>query len=65
MSRGREFGLLAVGAAVVVVLSVIPVIGPWVKFVVIVLGLGAVLLTLWAGRRPAPPPVPEPVLLNQ
>ena len=33
-------------ATVVVVLSVIPVIGPWVKFVVIVLGLGAVLALL-------------------
>jgi hypothetical protein len=65
VSRGREFGLLAVGAAVVVVLSAIPVIGPWVKLVVIVLGLGALLLTLWVRRRAAPSPVPEPVLLNQ
>jgi hypothetical protein len=64
-TRTREFGLLAVGAAVVVVLSAIPVIGPWVKLVVIVLGLGAVLLTLWTARRPAPPSVPEPVLMNQ
>jgi cytoskeletal protein CcmA (bactofilin family) len=65
MSRGREFGLLAAGAAVVVVLSAIPVIGPWVKLVVILLGLGAVLVTAWTARRPATPPVPEPVLMNQ
>jgi hypothetical protein len=50
---------------VVVVLSAIPVIGPWVKLIVILLGLGAVLLTAWSARRPAPSPVPEPVLLNQ
>ena len=64
-TRTREFGLMAVGAAVVVVLSLIPVIGPWVKFVVIVLGLGAVLLAWWGSRRSAPPPVPERVLSNQ
>ncbi len=55
-TRAREFGVLAVGAAAVVVLSAIPVIGPWVKLVVIVLGLGAVLLTWWSTRRPAAPP---------
>ena len=47
---------MALGAAVVVVLSAIPVIGPWVKFVVILLGLGAVLLVWWSARRPSPPP---------
>ena len=40
MPRTREIGVMALGAAVVVVLSAIPVIGPWVKFVVILLGLG-------------------------
>jgi len=64
-TRSREFGLMAVGAAVVVLLSLIPVIGPWVKLVVIVLGLGAVLLAWWSARSAAPPPVPEQVLLNQ
>jgi cytoskeletal protein CcmA (bactofilin family) len=53
-TRTREFMVMAVGAAVVVLLSVIPVIGPWVKFVVIVLGLGAVLLAWWTSRRPTP-----------
>ena len=66
MTRTREFGLMALGAAVVVVLSLIPVIGPWVKLVVIVLGLGAVLLAWWSSRRSATPaPVPEVVLQNQ
>jgi cytoskeletal protein CcmA (bactofilin family) len=55
-TRAREFGVLALGAAAVVLLSSIPVIGPWVKLVVIVLGLGAVLLVWWSARRPAPPP---------
>jgi len=64
-TRSREFGLMAVGAAVVVLLSLIPVIGPWIKFVVIVLGLGAVLLAWYGGRRSAPPPVPQQVLMSQ
>ena len=64
-TRTREFGLMALGAAVVVVLSLIPLIGPWIKFVVIVLGLGAVLLAWYSARRSAPPPVPEQVLMNQ
>jgi cytoskeletal protein CcmA (bactofilin family) len=56
-TRTREFGVLAVGAAVVVVLSSIPVIGPWVKLLVVVLGLGAVLLAWWSARRPPQPQV--------
>ena len=48
-SRWRELAVLAVGAAVVVVLSSLPVVGPWVKLVVVLLGLGAVLM---AWRRP-------------
>ena len=48
-SRWRELAVLALGAAVVVVLSALPVVGPWVKFVVILLGLGAVVM---AWRRP-------------
>ena len=64
-TRSREFGLMAVGAAVVVLLSLIPVIGPWIKFVVIVLGLGAVALAWYGGRRSAPPPVPQQVLMSQ
>jgi hypothetical protein len=52
-SRWRELALLAGGAAVVVLLSSLPVVGPWVKFVVILLGLGAVFLWLRDWRRGA------------
>ena len=48
-SRWRELAVLAVGAAVVVLVSSLPVVGPWVKLVVVLLGLGAVLI---AWRRP-------------
>ena len=48
-SRWRELAVLAVGAAVVVLLSSLPIVGPWVKLIVALLGLGAVLL---AWRRP-------------
>ena len=48
-SRWRELAVLAVGAAVVVLLSSLPIVGPWVKLIVILLGLGAVLI---AWRRP-------------
>jgi cytoskeletal protein CcmA (bactofilin family) len=58
-TRTREFGLLAAGAAVVVVLSAIPVIGPVVKLVVVVLGLGAVLMTFMDARRSRPATIPD------
>ena len=48
-SRWRELAVLAGGAAVVVLLSSLPIVGPWVKLIVVLLGLGAVLIT-W--RRP-------------
>jgi cytoskeletal protein CcmA (bactofilin family) len=50
-SRWRELALLAVGAAVVVLLSSLPIVGPWVKLVVILLGLGAVLIAWLRPRR--------------
>ena len=56
-SRWRELAVLAVGAAVVVLLSSLPIVGPWVKLVVILLGLGAVLIawrTSGNGCRRAP-----------
>lgn len=64
-TRSREAAVLAVGAAVVVVLSAIPVIGPWIKVVVVLLGLGAVLMTFlarWRAQRPPAQPtvVPTP-----
>ena len=37
------------GAAIVVLVSSLPVVGPWVKLAVVLLGLGAVLI---AWRQP-------------
>jgi hypothetical protein len=51
-SRWRELAVLAAGAAVVVLLSSLPIVGPWVKVVVVLLGLGALLM---AWRRPRGP----------
>lgn len=50
----RDLGLLALGAAVVVVLSSLPVVGSLAKLVVIVLGLGTLLAVGWSARRRAP-----------
>jgi cytoskeletal protein CcmA (bactofilin family) len=50
-SRWRELAVLAVGAAVVVLLSSLPIVGPWVKLVVILLGLGAALIAWMRPRR--------------
>jgi cytoskeletal protein CcmA (bactofilin family) len=49
-SRWRELAVLAAGAAVVVILSSLPIVGPWIKLVVVVFGLGAILLA-WRGPR--------------
>jgi cytoskeletal protein CcmA (bactofilin family) len=49
-SRWRELAVLAAGAAVVVILSSLPIVGPWVKLVVVLLGLGAILIA-WRGPR--------------
>ena len=52
--------LLALGAAIVVLLSSLPVIGWLVKLVVVVLGFGAVLWALWRRREPVPPQAVAP-----
>jgi cytoskeletal protein CcmA (bactofilin family) len=49
-SRWRELAVLAAGAAVVVILSSVPIVGPWVKVIVMLLGLGAILIA-WRGPR--------------
>lgn len=49
-SRWRELAVLAAGAAVVVLLSSLPIVGPWIKLVVVLLGLGAILIA-WRGPR--------------
>jgi hypothetical protein len=59
-----DLGLLAVGTAVVVIVTSLPALGGLVKFVVASLGLGALWLTWRAARRgpvatsPLPPPLP-------
>jgi cytoskeletal protein CcmA (bactofilin family) len=50
-SRWMDLGLLAVGAAVVVLLTSLPVAGGWIKLVVAILGLGALALAAWTGWR--------------
>ena len=59
-SRTRELGLLAVGAAVVVLVSSLPVLGPWVKLIVVLLGLGAVVIVVLRSRQP--PETSEPLV---
>jgi len=48
-SRWQELGLLAAGAVVVVILTSLPVIGPLFNLIVVLVGLGAIGLFLWAG----------------
>ena len=67
-SRWQELGLLAAGAAVVVVLTSLPAIGFLAKLVVICFGLGAISLAGWRRWRGRPatappegvPPAPTP-----
>jgi uncharacterized membrane protein len=57
-SRWRELGLLAAGAAVVVLVTSIPVIGGWLKLAVILFGLGAFAVVWWHGWRSRPETAP-------
>ena len=50
-SRWQELGLLAVGAAGVVVVTSIPIIGGWLKLAVILFGLGAFAVAWWHAWR--------------
>ncbi|MGZ8481861.1 MAG: hypothetical protein ACXWWO_05325 [Candidatus Limnocylindria bacterium] len=65
-SRWLDLGLLAAGAAVVVLLTSLPIAGGWIKLVVAILGLGGLALAAWTGWRgrrgipvvePTPPPL--------
>jgi hypothetical protein len=49
--RWQDFGLLAAGAAGVVILTSIPILGGWVKLAVILFGLGAFAIAWWHGWR--------------
>ena len=56
VSRWRELAVLAAGAAAVVIVTSLPLVGPWVKLVVVLLGLGALTLVgsaAWRARRGA------------
>jgi hypothetical protein len=50
-SRWADLGLLAVGAAIVVALTSLPVVGGLIGLVVAVLGLGALTLAVWTPWR--------------
>jgi hypothetical protein len=57
MSRLEELGLLAVGAAVVVILTSLPFVGPLVELVVVLVGLGAMGIVTWESWRRSRPGV--------
>jgi hypothetical protein len=59
-SRWRELALLAAGAAVVVILTSLPVVGGLFKLAVVLFGLGALALAAWRAWRPARPTPPPP-----
>lgn len=50
-SRWRELGRLAAGAAAVVIVTSIPIVGGWVKLVVVLLGIGALSIAAWDAWR--------------
>jgi hypothetical protein len=61
-NRWRELALLAAGAAVVVVVTSLPIIGGLAKLAVVLFGLGALALAAWhAWRPPRPAPAPPPI----
>jgi len=56
-SRWMEFGLLAAGAAIVVIGTSLPEAGGWIKLVVVLVGLGGITLAAydaWRARRTPP-----------
>ena len=50
-----RLGALALGVLVVVLLAAIPLVGGWLSVLLVLLGLGALLLTARPGRRLAEP----------
>ncbi|HLA65356.1 MAG TPA: hypothetical protein VK600_02120 [Candidatus Saccharimonadales bacterium] len=49
--RWGEFGLLAIGSALVVAVTSIPAVGWIFKLAVVLIGLGAIVLAAWNARR--------------
>jgi hypothetical protein len=64
MGRGRwsDLGLIAAGAAVLVIVGAIPVIGGLIKFVVAMIGLGAIFLA-WRRMRAVPEAATAPPMV--
>jgi hypothetical protein len=56
----QQFGILAAGAAVVVIVTSLPIVGGIAKLVVALFGLGAVALVAWAAWRPPAPTASVP-----
>jgi hypothetical protein len=50
--RASDLGLLVIGVAIVVVMTSVPIVGPWLKLVVVLVGLGALWLA-WRRSRVA------------
>ncbi|MEP7081709.1 MAG: hypothetical protein ABI841_01900 [Chloroflexota bacterium] len=50
-TRWLDLGLLVAGAAVVVLLTSLPVAGGWITLLVAILGLGGLALAAWTGWR--------------
>jgi hypothetical protein len=57
-SRWQELGLLAAGAAAVVIVTSIPIIGGWLKLAVVLFGLGGFAIAWWHGWRSRPEAAP-------
>jgi cytoskeletal protein CcmA (bactofilin family) len=59
--RSRRLLALVLGLLVIVILMSLPVVGGWVGFLVLLLGLGAAILLAWSWRRRTPgQPAAEP-----
>jgi cytoskeletal protein CcmA (bactofilin family) len=56
----RRWWGLALGLLVIVLISLIPVVGGFLGFLISVFGFGALILQYWPWRPPAPPPPPPP-----
>jgi hypothetical protein len=59
-SFGASLGALALGVLVVVLVAAIPVVGGWLEALIVLVGLGALLLTARARRRQPAEPVVAP-----
>jgi hypothetical protein len=56
----QQFGILAAGAAVVVIVTSLPILGGIAKLLVALFGLGALALVAWTAWRPPAPAASVP-----